>query len=73
MDHAINSLRPYYEVELDLLAEELQSGKYAKLSDCPSYKSARALLDAIHVLQRYMHGKSTSMSIRDEMKWRGLL
>lgn len=73
MDHAINSLQPYYEVELDMLAEELASKKFAKLSDCPSYHSAKALLDAIHCLERYYYGKLKAMSIRDEMKWRGLL
>ena len=73
MDHAINSLMPFYEVELDILAEELASGNYSKLSECPSYKSAKALRDAIQVLKRYYYGKAETMTIKDEMQWRGLL
>jgi len=73
MDHAINALTPFYDVELDILAEELASKKYAKLSECPSYKSAKALRDAIQVLKRSYYGKAETITIKDEMQWRGLL
>lgn len=73
MDHAINALQSFYEVELDILADELKSGTYAKLSDCLSYESAKALLDAIRTLERYYYGKARSASIREEMKWRVVL
>lgn len=73
MDHAINALGPYYQVELDFVAEELQSGRYAKLSDCPSYPAAKALLEAMRSLERYYYCKIQTASIRDEMRWRGVL
>ncbi|MEH6943661.1 hypothetical protein [Bacillus sp. JJ722] len=70
MDHAINALMPFYEIELEYVAEELSSGQYAKLSECPSYQSAKALLDAIRRMERYYYGEAKTMSIRDEMEWR---
>lgn len=73
MDHAIDALMPYYEVELETLAEEIESGRYRTMSACPSYPSARALLNAIHVLERHYYGKAKSLSIRAEMKCRKLI
>jgi hypothetical protein len=73
MDHVIDKIRTYYEIELDYLAEELASKKYSKLSECPSYPACKAMLESMHVLERYYYGESKTISIRDEMRWRGLL
>jgi hypothetical protein len=70
MDHAINALQPFLEYEIDSICEELDTGKYGKLSECPSYPAAKALVDAIHRLERYYYGKSKSSSVRDEVNWR---
>ncbi|MGP7815525.1 hypothetical protein ACTXGU_00025 [Niallia sp. 01092] len=70
MDHAISSLQPYLECELDELTEEWQSKKYKKLSDFPSYPPAKALVDAIHRLEKYYYGEFKTMSLKEEMKWR---
>lgn len=54
MDHAINSLEPYYDVQLRIVAEEYGSGKYKKISDCPSYEELKVLVDAINTMRKYM-------------------
>ena len=53
MDHAINSLKPFLEVEIDFLKEEWSSGKYENLSDCPSYEAVQALVKASNALRDY--------------------
>lgn len=60
MDHAINSLQPYLDAEIEELREEWHSGKYKKLSDCPSYASAKAIRDAMNVLYKFYYGRSMS-------------
>ncbi len=73
MDHVINAIMPYYDYELDMLARELNSGKCKNLTDCPSYRPARTLLEAIRIIERYQYGKPQSLSIRSEMRLRGLI
>lgn len=50
MDHAIDALRVYYDIALDELKEDWNSGDYKKISDCPSYKEAKAYREAMNVL-----------------------
>lgn len=69
MDHAINSIMSYLEVEMDFVREEWQSGKYRKLSECPSYPAAKALVDAVHCLERYYYGKAKTMSVSAQLRW----
>jgi hypothetical protein len=69
MDHAIDSLQPYLEVEIDYVREEWATGKYNKLSECPSYPAAKALVDAIHRLEKYYYGKNETLSVRELVKW----
>lgn len=54
MDHVLNSLRPYLEVELRIFMEEWESGKYEKFSECPSYDSLKALVDAANIIRRFI-------------------
>jgi hypothetical protein len=49
-DHTIDSLRVWCDIEYEELVKEWKSGKYSKLSECPSYKSANTYRDAINVL-----------------------
>jgi hypothetical protein len=49
-DHAIDSLRVWFDLEYTELVEEWKSGQYAKLSECPSFKSATAFREAMNVL-----------------------
>jgi hypothetical protein len=50
MDHAIDGLRVYYDVALEELVQDWKSDNYQKLSDCPSYREAKAYREAINVL-----------------------
>ncbi len=49
-DHAIESLRTWFDLEYEELKKEWTSNKYEKLSDCPSYKGAAAYREAMNVL-----------------------
>jgi len=57
LDHAINSLQPYLEAAIDVLRDEMATGRYKKLSDCPYYVDAKALVDAINILKKACYGK----------------
>ncbi|WP_409276405.1 hypothetical protein V1499_23025 (plasmid) [Neobacillus sp. SCS-31] len=49
-DHAIDSLRTWFDIEYDELKKEWKSGQYSKLTYCPSYKDAATYRDALNVL-----------------------
>jgi hypothetical protein len=49
-DHAIDSIRTWFDLEYDELKMEWKSGQYPKLSDCPSYEGAAAYREAMNVL-----------------------
>jgi hypothetical protein len=65
LDHAINSLQPFLEAERDDVVEQWRSGQYKKLSDCPSYEAAKAIVDAIHMMEKYYYGEKKTMTIRN--------
>ena len=67
MDHAINSLRPYYEVTLDWFIEEHRLGEYKKLSDNPYYEEVKALIDAMNTLIKYMGWET--IKLKDEVQF----
>lgn len=50
VDHAIDSLKYWFDMEVEELKKEWNSKKYKKLSDCPSYKGAAAYRKALNVL-----------------------
>ncbi len=49
-NHAIESLRTWYDIEYDVLKKEWKSGQYARFTDCPSFKSASAYRKALNIL-----------------------
>lgn len=49
-DHAIDSLRTWFDSEYEELKKEWKSNQYEKLSNCPSYESAKAYREAMNVL-----------------------
>lgn len=49
-DHAIDSLRTWFDIEIGILKDEFESGEYKKLSDCPSYKACKAYREALNIL-----------------------
>lgn len=67
MDHAINSLQPFYEVTLDQFIEEHRSGKYKKLSDNIYYEEVKALIDAINILRKYLGWEN--IKLKDEVEF----
>ena len=67
MDHAINSLQPFYEVTRDCFIEEHRTGKYKKYSDNPYYEEIKALLDAMNTLRKYI-GWGT-IRLKDEVEF----
>ena len=54
IDHAINSLQPFYEVTLDWFVEEHRTGKYKKYSENPYFDELKALINAMNILRQYM-------------------
>lgn len=66
MDHALNSLRPYVDVELRIFIKEWESNEYIKYSECPSYDSLKVLIDAANIIRKYM-GIGT-LTIREMIK-----
>ncbi|WP_047152164.1 hypothetical protein [Aneurinibacillus tyrosinisolvens] len=69
MDHVINGIMQYLDIEIGYLREQWESGQYYKLSDCPSYKECKAMVDAIHVLEKYYYGKHVTMSVKEMVKF----
>jgi hypothetical protein len=67
MDHAINSLEPFYEVTLDQFVEEHRSGKYKKLSENPFYEELKALIDAMNILRKYLGWET--IKLKDQVKF----
>lgn len=52
MDHVIDYILDYMYSEKEEFIKEWQSGKYKKLSDCPTYPYVKAYCDAITILNR---------------------
>jgi hypothetical protein len=50
VDHAIDGLKIFFDITFEQLVEEWKSGKYKKLSDCPSYNETNAYRGAINFL-----------------------
>lgn len=63
MDHAWNSLEPFYQAEAECFLEEWKSGEYKKWSDCPSYERLRAIIQAANIIRKYLGWDR--LSIRD--------
>lgn len=69
MDHVIDAIGVHLDIRIAILTEDWQSGKYRKLSDCPPYEDCRALVEAIHCLERHYYGESQTPSVRELVKF----
>lgn len=49
-DHAVNSLRTWFDIAYEDLKKEWRSNEYGRLSDCPSFKLAHTYHEALNVL-----------------------
>lgn len=57
MDHAMNFLYDYLQHSVEYLRKEHGSGKYSKLSECPTYKEVKAYCDSYNALVRYYYSE----------------
>lgn len=62
VDHVIEGMEPHYEVTLDWFMEEQRLGKYKKLSDNPSYKEIKALIDSMNILRKFIGWETVKLS-----------
>ncbi|EJP0467843.1 hypothetical protein NVA59_005312 [Escherichia coli] len=51
-DHAIDSLKTWFDIEYEELKKEWKSGQYGQLSECPSFKLAYTYREALNVLMK---------------------
>jgi hypothetical protein len=63
MDHVINSIKTDLNVYLDILRAEY--GGYKKITDCPSYGDCKAIVAAIHVLERQYYGEKRTLPVKE--------
>lgn len=61
MDHVIDFIIDYMDSEKADFVSEWKSGKYKKISDCPTYPYVKAYCDAITILNR-MDGRYTGIT-----------
>jgi hypothetical protein len=54
-DHAIDSLRVWFDIDYDELVKEWKSKEYKKLSDCPSFESVSAYRSALNILIKSLY------------------
>lgn len=52
MDHLIDYILDYMYADKEDFINEWKSGKYKKLSDCPTFPYVKAYCDAITILDR---------------------
>ena len=52
MDHVIDFIIEYMQMDEEDFINEWRTGKYKKLSDCPTYPYVKAYCDAITILNR---------------------
>jgi hypothetical protein len=49
-DHAIDSLRTWFNLAYEELKKEWKSGQYGELIECPSFKATSAYREAMNIL-----------------------
>lgn len=66
-DHAIDSLKPWFEPAYEELKKEWGSGKYKEFIDCPSFKATTAYYEAMNVLSKARYGNERKTISLQEM------
>jgi hypothetical protein len=54
-DHCIDAIKVWLDLAVSDLKEEVDSGDYSKLSDCPSFKAVKAYREAMNVLIKALY------------------
>jgi len=65
MNHIIDKISDYMEMDEGLFVEEWKSGQYKKISDCPNYFAVKAYCDARNILSKYYNGKAEYQTPKD--------
>lgn len=65
-DHAIDSLKVFFEVTKEELKKEWISGGYEKIFYCPSFKAAAAYHEALKILY---HGAKSPYDAAIELEY----
>ena len=61
MEHILDRMEGHAEGWRQFFFDELQSGKYEKYEDSPSYAGCKALNDAMNILRKHEGMKRVSM------------
>lgn len=69
MDHVIDGIGVHLDARIAILAEDWKSGEYQKLSDCPAYGDCKAIVEAMHCIERHYYGQSQTPSVRELVKY----
>jgi len=64
MDHVINAIKSHLEPRIDEFVEEWKSGKYEKISDCPTYLEVKLLTEAINHISKGWYEEKWAMTPR---------
>ena len=65
IDHVINSIRSHLEPRVDDFVKEWKSGKYKKISDCPSYYEVKLLTEAINHISKDWFEEKQALTPRE--------
>lgn len=68
MDHVIDRIEIDMEIHFEEFCKELDSKKYNKFSECPSYGSVKALINSSNALRKHIGWEL--LSIKKMMMYR---
>ncbi len=68
MEVAIALLNVILENNINLLRNQWYTGKFGKLSDCPSYTNARSIVQALNCLEESFYGSKRTTSVKNLIK-----
>lgn len=64
-DHAIESLRPWFNQAYEELKKEWISNQYENLSNCPSYNATAAYREAMNILVKAYYGNQHFKTLQE--------
>ena len=67
MDHVINSLEPFYNVNLKIVVNEYETGNYETFCDCPGFGELEAITNAMNIMCEYVGMEE--LDINDELEF----
>lgn len=70
-DHAIDSLKTWYDISYEELKKEWTSGQYSIFSECPNFKTCNTYREALNVLingTKHSNEKQLKNMIEEELE-----